>query len=119
VEWEAGRAYLGGSQRSVPNEKGRKILRALDIHTGKSVWQFEQPGPANSSGGVLSTAAGLVFFADDSGFLTAADGQNGKPLWQFQTNQSFKASPMTYQFDGKQYIAIAAGSNTLAFALPD
>jgi alcohol dehydrogenase (cytochrome c) len=44
---------------------------------------------------------------------------NGKALWNFQTSQLWKASPMTYQFDGKQYVAIAAGSNILAFALPE
>jgi len=40
-------------------------------------------------------------------------------LWSFQTSQLWKASPMTYQFDGKQYVAIASGSNIIAFALPD
>jgi hypothetical protein len=27
------------------------------------------------------------------------------------------ASPMTYSFDGKQYVAIAAGPNVIAFAM--
>ena len=49
----------------------------------------------------------------------AADSLTGKPLWSFQTNETWKASPMTYSFDGKQYIAVAAGSNILAFGLPD
>ncbi len=118
VEWEAGKAYLGGGQRSVPGERPRKILRALDIETGKSIWQFEQAGLGNTSGGVLSTASGVVFFCDDSGMLVALDGRSGELLWQFQTNQIFKASPMTYQFDGRQYVAIAAGVNILSFALP-
>ena len=46
-----------------------------------------------------------------------ADSKSGKPLWSFQTNQSLRASPMTYMFDGKQYLAIASGANVLAFAL--
>jgi len=45
------------------------------------------------------------------------EATSGKTLWQFQTNQTWKASPMTYMFDGKQYIAVAAGSNILSFAL--
>jgi alcohol dehydrogenase (cytochrome c) len=49
----------------------------------------------------------------------AADATSGQPLWSFQTSQLWKASPMTYQFDGKQYVAIASGSNIIAFALPD
>jgi alcohol dehydrogenase (cytochrome c) len=49
--------------------------------------------------------------------LMAADAATGKPLWMFRTNQSWKASPMTYVFDGKQYVAVAAGANIIAFAL--
>lgn len=118
VEWEAGRGYLGGAQRGVPGETPQKILRALDIHTGKAVWEFPQKGQGNSWGGVISTASGVVFFADDSGMFVAADGSNGKMLWQFQTNQLVKASPIIYEFDGKEYVAQAAGSNILVFGLP-
>jgi alcohol dehydrogenase (cytochrome c) len=38
-------------------------------------------------------------------------------LWSFPTNQSWHASPMTYSLDGKQYIAVEAGSNILAFGI--
>jgi alcohol dehydrogenase (cytochrome c) len=49
----------------------------------------------------------------------AADAKTGKPLWSFQTNQTWKASPMTYLFDGKQYVGVAAGSNIIAFGITD
>ena len=48
----------------------------------------------------------------------AVDAQTGKALWEFQTSQVWKASPMTYVFDGKQYVAVAAGQTILAFAVP-
>jgi alcohol dehydrogenase (cytochrome c) len=51
--------------------------------------------------------------------LMAVDAADGKPLWRFPVNQTWKASPMTYSFDGKQYIAIASGPNILAFSLVD
>ena len=51
--------------------------------------------------------------------LMAADAATGKPLWSFQTNALWKASPMTYMFDNKQYVAIASGSSIIAFGLPD
>jgi len=70
-----------------------------------------------SWGGVLSTAGGIVVFGEDSGALMAADAATGKVLWSFQTSALWKASPMTYMFDDKQYIAIAAGPNILAFGL--
>lgn len=119
VTWEAGRGYLGGSSRSAPSEVPQKILRAISPFTGKVVWELPQPGRADSWGGVLSTASGLVFFGDDSGMFAAADATTGKPLWHFGTNQIPRASPMTYVFDGKQFIAVAMGSDVLAFALPD
>jgi len=39
----------------------------------------------------------------------AADAITGKPLWSFQTNYTWKESPMTYMFGGKQYVAVALG----------
>jgi alcohol dehydrogenase (cytochrome c) len=68
---------------------------------------------------VLSTAGGVVFFGEDSGSFMAADATTGAQLWSFQTSQLWKASPMTYQFDGKQYVAVASGPNIIAFGLPD
>ena len=49
----------------------------------------------------------------------AADATTGKPISIFQTNQTWRASPMTYMFDGRQYVAVAAGSNIIALAIPD
>ena len=96
---------------------GQKILRAIDIQTGAIAWELPQTGPARSWGGTLATASGLVFFGEDSGALMAVDASTGKPLWHFQTNALWKASPMTYMFDGKQHIAVASGPNILSFAL--
>jgi alcohol dehydrogenase (cytochrome c) len=116
-EWAAGRGFMGGSFRQAPNEPAQRNLRALDIRTGKIVWEVPQTGAVNSWGGVLSTAGRVVFFGDDSGALAASDAETGKRLWSFQTSQLWKASPMTYQFDNQQYVAIASGSTIIAFAL--
>jgi len=117
MDWEAGKGLMGGSFRPTP-EPAQRILRAIDIQTGKAVWELPQTGAVNSWGGVLSTAGGVVIFGEDSGALAAADASTGKPLWSFQTSQAWKASPMTYMFDNVQYVAVAAGSNILAFGLP-
>jgi alcohol dehydrogenase (cytochrome c) len=66
----------------------------------------------------MSTAGNLVFYGDESGALAAVDARTGKPLWHFHTNQPWRASPMTYTVGGKQYVAVAAASTILAFALP-
>jgi alcohol dehydrogenase (cytochrome c) len=118
-EWKAGRSYYGGSTKNVPGEPGQKVLRAIDVATGRIAWELPQTGPADSWGGVLGTATGLVFVGEDGGALLAADAENGRPLWHFQANALWKASPMTYRFDGTQYVAVAAGPSVLAFALVD
>jgi alcohol dehydrogenase (cytochrome c) len=118
-EWQSGKSYLGGSQRTAPDPKPQRILRAIDIRTGNIAWELPQYGSAQSWGGTLTTASGLVIVGEDGGALLAVDAQNGKPLWSFQTNQTWKASPMTYVFDSRQYVAVASGSNIIAFAIQD
>ncbi|MDQ6676804.1 MAG: PQQ-binding-like beta-propeller repeat protein [Acidobacteriota bacterium] len=118
-QWEAGKTYLGGSQRTAPDPKPERVLKAVNIRTGAIAWELPQPGPAQSWGGTLATATGLVIFGAEGGELMAADASTGKPLWSFATNQTWKASPMTYSFDGTQYIAVASGSNILAFAVQE
>ncbi|MEX2260535.1 MAG: PQQ-dependent dehydrogenase, methanol/ethanol family [Bryobacteraceae bacterium] len=116
--WEAGKSYYGGGTRRTPGEIPRKFLRAIDVRTGETAWELAQDGPANTWGGVLSTDGGLVFFGHDSGAFAAADAKTGRLLWQFDANQSWKASPMTYSVDGAQHVAVAAGPNILVFRLP-
>jgi alcohol dehydrogenase (cytochrome c) len=115
--WESGKSYLGGSQKTADDPKPQRILKAIDLATGEIRWELPQPGPAQSWGGTLTTASGLVIFGEDGGSLMAADAVSGKPLWSFQTNQTWRASPMTYVFDGRQYIGVAAGSTIIAFAI--
>jgi alcohol dehydrogenase (cytochrome c) len=66
----------------------------------------------------LTTASGLLFFADDAGSLEAVDAANGQPLWHFNTGQRIDASPMSYAIDGMQYVSVAAGSDIFSFSLP-
>ena len=99
---------------------GRKYLRALDIETGKVVWEIPQTGPVEGKrfAGVLGTAGGILLYGDPNGDLVAVDQKDGKRLWHIPTNETIKAAPMTYTVGGRQYIAIAAGANILSFGLP-
>jgi len=116
-EWESGKSYLGGSERTATDPVPLRILKAINVRTGAIAWELPQPGPAYSWGGTLATASGLVIVGEDGGSLMAVDAATGAPLWNFETNQTWKASPMTYMFDGRQYIAVAAGSSIIAFAV--
>jgi alcohol dehydrogenase (cytochrome c) len=101
-----------------PANPPTKVLRALDIQTGKIAWEIPQLGaPESNYSGVLTTAGGLLFYGQSGGDFAAADAQTGKTLWHFNTGQVWKASPMTYTVKGRQYVAIAAGGNIFAFTL--
>jgi PQQ-dependent dehydrogenase (methanol/ethanol family) len=116
--WEAGKSFYGGGTRRSPGDAaGGKFLKALDIQTGKTVWEIPDIGGGILGSGLMATAGGLVFYGDGSGAFVAADAKSGKLLWHFNTGQSWKASPMTYTVEGRQFIAIAAGSTIVAFGL--
>src|SRR5207253_9630829 len=68
-----------------PNAGGQQFLRALDIETGKVLWEVPQTGSSNHYAGVLSTAGGLVVFGASSGEFSAADAKTGRSLWHFET----------------------------------
>jgi len=103
-----------------PADPAQKILRAFNIETGKVAWQIDLPGPVQSNyAGVLSTSGGLLFFGESTGGFAAVDARTGEYVWHFETNHPFKASPMTYAADGRQYVSIASGANVLSFALPE
>jgi PQQ-dependent dehydrogenase (methanol/ethanol family) len=108
-----------GEPTGYPERTGQRFLRALNIETGEVVWEVPQPGPARAKtwSGVLATAGGLVFYGQPNGGFAAVDQRSGKTLWQMPTNVRMKASPMTFNTGGKQYVAVAAGPNILCFGL--
>ena len=115
--WESGKSFMGGTFAAAP-EPAQRVLRAIDVQTGKVAWELPQFGAVDSWGGVMVTASDVVFFCDDSGAFAAADAKTGKRLWSFQTSQVWKSSPMTYVFDNRQLVAVASGPSILAFGLP-
>ena len=110
-----------GNRASEPLEPARKYVRALDIETGKVVWERAEIGNAEGKrdAGLLATAGGVIFYGDPAGDFEAMDETNGKTLWHFTTNGENKASPMTYMVEGMQFVAVAIGPNILSFALSD
>src|SRR5256885_5872231 len=113
----AGHAYYGSAY--FPSDKAEPYwgaLRALDPTDGQLKWEFRHISPTYS--GVLSTAGGLLFTGDAAGNFIALDAATGKPLWHFQMGGAVYASPMAFAVDGREYVAIAAGSSLYTFGLP-
>ena len=113
-----GKEYYSTGVKRIPDEAAQKILLAYDLNSSAIAWKYPQTGRGHSSGGTMTNAGNVVFFGDDSGSFEAVDAQSGKPLWHFNTGQVISASPMTYAVEGKQFVAIAAGSDVFSFALP-
>jgi quinoprotein glucose dehydrogenase len=118
-------------------------LNAIELSTGKLVWNvpfgefpelaakgIKDTGSENY-GGPLVTSGGLLFIGasiHDRKFR-AFDKSNGKLLWEAALPYSADATPITYQIDGRQYVAIFAsggkerggspGGVYLSYALPE
>ena len=80
-------------------------------------------------GGPLATSGGLVFIGaamDD--YLRAFDAKTGAELWTGRLPATGNSTPTTYEWQGRQYVVIAAGGHSetgspandalVAFALP-
>lgn len=93
-----------------PNgELGR--LDAIGVDSQKTLWQYRDRAPMISA--ILATAGGLVFAGSYDRYLRAFDDQTGKILWQMRVNDVPNAFPISYAYNGKQYIAMSIGSAAL------
>ena len=97
-------------------DHGTGRLVAVDPTTGETKWHFDMV--SSTAAGVLATAGGLVFSGDGQGYLVAFDARSGKVLWKFQTGGGIVAPPISYEFEGRQFIAIATGGSIMTFSLP-
>jgi alcohol dehydrogenase (cytochrome c) len=114
VEYKPGTYYTGGSEKRL-DEESWGAVRALDVKSGRQVWDFKLPSPPWA--GVMSTAGGLVFGGSNEGNFFALDAKTGKPLWQFQTGGAIRSGPMSFLVGDKQHVAIAGGHALFVFAL--
>jgi len=111
----------GTSYIESPEERHRWVshIRAMDPLTGKRMWDLEEVRSNHYGPGLMSTASGLLFAPEHFGQVAMLDARTGKRLWHLNTGDFITASPITYMLDGKQYFAIASGTNIFTFGLPD
>jgi PQQ-dependent dehydrogenase (methanol/ethanol family) len=101
-----------------PSDPGLRFVRALNIETGDVIWEKPMPGPQETDyTGVLATGGGLVFHGEVGGDFAAVDAKTGRTLYTFRTNDAWRATPMTYSVDGRQYVAGMDGQVLWSFAL--
>jgi len=111
-EYKRGAFYLGVNFDLDKAGPGGHLggIKAWDPVKQKEVWFNMDDLPW--AGGTLSTAGGLVFHGDIRGWLKALDAKSGKTLWKFNAGSGIGQGPMTYELDGKQYLAVVAGRTT-------
>lgn len=108
IAYKKGAAYLGAGFTIKPIADDHiGALRAMDPATGKIVWEYKNPAPL--WGGVLATRGNLVFTGTPEGYLKAFDAKTGTELWKFQTGSGVVGSPVTWEQDGEQYVAVMSG----------
>jgi outer membrane protein assembly factor BamB len=121
---QKGQEYLGRApgrstpQRGPSDPPPSAGIKALDVETGKTVWDFKL-FQGSLSNGVLVTGGGVLFASSRDGNVIALDAKTGKYLWHYQTGGSHAASPISYAVDGRQYVALTAGSVLFSFTLPE
>jgi alcohol dehydrogenase (cytochrome c) len=109
----------GGPPARGPNDPPPSAgIKALDVETGKTVWDFKL-FQGSLSNGVLATGGGVLFASSRDGNVIALDAKTGKYLWHYQTGGTHAASPISYAVDGRQYVALTAGSVLFSFTLPE
>jgi alcohol dehydrogenase (cytochrome c) len=125
-----GRGHHPFGTRVVVGEDEDKYtaVRALDPQTGECKWQFklntgnslhtfEGWQTAFGAAGILTTASDVLFTGGREGTFVALDARNGSLLWRTTLGGPMIMNPITYAVDGKQYIAVNAGSALFVFGL--
>jgi alcohol dehydrogenase (cytochrome c) len=107
LQYKPGDLYMGVDYQMYRMGQTIGHLRAIDVATKKVVWDMPSSLPLFS--GIVATKGGVVFTGDQRGRFLAFDSKTGKELWKFQTGSGINASPITYELDGKQYVAILSG----------
>ncbi|HLH88507.1 MAG TPA: lanthanide-dependent methanol dehydrogenase XoxF5 [Xanthobacteraceae bacterium] len=109
VSYTAGQPYVGATLSMYPpqGESNMGNFIAWDAKQGKIVWSI--PEQFSVWSGALSTAGGVVFYGTLEGYLKAVDAKTGKELFKFKTPSGIIGNVMTYEHNGKQYVAVLSG----------
>jgi len=99
---------------STTDERWESSLTAVDPISGEVKKSIQLRYPNYS--GTLATAGGVIFLALLDGTIAAYDETTLDELWKVNMGAGFTAPPMTFEVNGRQYVAIASGASPVARA---
>src|ERR1700760_2900336 len=88
-----------------PHNPVKGFINAFSLSRMNFAWRLPQVGNEYTWAGVMTTAGGLVAYANQQDFIVL-DARTGKPLWHFNLGQVPRASSMSFGVDGHQYLSI-------------
>jgi outer membrane protein assembly factor BamB len=97
--------YLGGTYRSDAKKQG--WITAIDAVSGETRWKYLSPQPVVAA--VTTTAGGVVFGGELTGHFVVLDAEAGNVLHRFQTGGPIGGGVISYELEGKQYVAVMSG----------
>ena len=98
-----------------PGEYQTGGVVAVDPSTNRVRWKKRLPYEMAHGNGVLSTASDLIFVGQPDGNLLALDAHTGHEVWRWQTGAAISSSPIMYEVDGQQYLAVYAGGTDIPY----
>jgi plastocyanin len=98
-----------------PGEYQTGGIVAVDPSTNRVCWKKHVPYSLAHGNGILTTASDLMFIGQPDGNLLGLDARTGRELWRFQTGAAISSSPIMYEVDGQQYLAVYAGGTGIPY----
>jgi alcohol dehydrogenase (cytochrome c) len=105
--WAVQTHYYGGGVTPDPHDQARGSLMAFDAATGKVRWKKEWP--TTWSAALVATSGNVIFSGSADNDFLVIDQRNGNVLYRFNTGGSIGGGVVTYEIDGKQYVATTSG----------
>ena len=93
-----------------PDEQAHGRITARNPVTAELTWDKRYDIIPHSA--LMSTATGLVFNGTFEGYAEALDADTGDVLWSFNNGSGHNGGIISYEADGKQYVAMAVGHGT-------
>lgn len=123
----AGPSVAGGKLFIIDHSGDKDIVKALDMASGKTVWEYTYADNASPNYGFArstpSVSAGKVYTFSRLGILNCLNAADGKPVWTRNLATDYSIQMPSWQMsgspliDGDRVVVCTGGPNALLVAL--